>query len=82
MSSATRRFKEISSASQQHVHAQAKRPFRLMADIKGLHLQLSLLGCATEVITAGQGSALWTNTETQVTDMDFKGKRYSDRLLF
>lgn len=51
-------------------------------DIKGLHLQLSLLGCTTEVITAGQGSELWLKIETKRTEMDFKGKRSSDRLLF
>lgn len=75
------------------VHAHAKMPdhhcislqgstSRSQADIKGLHLQLSLLGCATEVITAGQGSVLWPKTETQLTDIHFKGKWSSDRLLF
>lgn len=48
--------------------------------IKGPHLQLSLLFCSTEAITAGHGSALWPRTETQATNIDFKGS--CDRLLF
>lgn len=48
--------------------------------IKGPHLQLSLLCCSTEAITAGQGSALWPRTETRATNIDFKGS--CDRLLF
>lgn len=50
--------------------------------IKGPHLQLSAPGCATEVIMPGQGSVLRAGTGTQLTDVDFKGKRSADRLLF
>lgn len=49
-------------------------------NIKGPHLQLSLVCCSTEAITAGQGSALWPKTETGVTNIDVKGS--CDRLLF